>query len=73
MIATIKIKMKSGSLMTVEADGTVYRDSYGSGESFYCCDELDCYWPNSNRKIPDSLYDYDAACAALADKAMHHA
>jgi hypothetical protein len=63
----ITIKMKSGSTMTVQADGNAHNDSYGSGEKFTEVDSLTCYWPNKGkskkrRAIPDHLFDaQDAA------------
>jgi len=57
----ITIKMKSGSQMTVEAEGRYYRDQDGAGQTFEVVEELVCFWPGkrtvSRRKIPYGLYD----------------
>lgn len=55
---SITIKMKSGSQMTVEAEGRCYRDQDGAGQTFEVVEELACFWPGKKRReIPYGLYD----------------
>lgn len=59
----IQITMKSGSKMTIEAEGRCISNSYGSGEPFQEVEDLTCYWPGKGkaREISPSLYDVTEA------------
>jgi hypothetical protein len=65
-MTTIRIKMKSGSQMTVEAEGRCYKDRDGAGQTFETVEELACFWPGKpgktcRREIPYGLYDVQDA------------
>lgn len=62
----IAIKMKSGSMMKVEAEAHCYKDSDGAGRRWDVVEDLTCYWPwrkgqKKAREIPPSLYDVEQA------------
>jgi len=63
----IKIELRNGETLKVEAEGRCYRDSNGAGEQFEVVEELVCYWPQGRRtrEIDPSFYNVDAAEEAL--------
>ena len=73
-IMNIKIKMKSGSEMDVEATGKVHIEvDPGSGFRSEYVDDLKCFWPGKGkqREISWKLYDDDAAQKAFIEASVN--
>lgn len=69
-MTTIRVKMKRGGFINLEAEGRVYKDSYGSGEKFMAVDDFAVYWPGGG-VVNEKNYDVDQALEAFVDIVTH--
>ena len=69
MAHIIKITLRNGSTMEVEAKGRCWKDKDGAGQTIEGVEDLVCYWPRrgKEREIPTHLYDVDEAVNAYWD------
>lgn len=57
----IKVKMRRGGMMNLEAEGRVYEDETETGERFTACEDFALHWPGGGYVAEKNVADIQQA------------